>query len=1800
MNAINAMNGVSGQMPNGMLPQPQIPQNSASPAPQHASGSAAVLKGFGTQNGPNPAGPTPMNPGGNLSIAPPGGPRSNRPKDSYSTSPRNSQSAKSREQFSGSPRSRQNHRDHGHGHGRDTPNKEMVERCKRPTFDFKALSRKLKGEYEEMKQKWAQIPCSDELFKRLDKPLKEAMLMPKHKSQVLAYEKTIIDFLMREEWCYQFPRHLSSFNRLLIHRLAEMFKLDHIVHVIHDRQDRDRDVDREVHRINRSFKGKLEEDDKAVSIYKTEQTHFAPFQMCRIDVNKLAKYHANSMTEVEKQEWAEKRSRFDPSRHHQHANAYRGNYAIGQNQDRFPYGGGPRLYQQKKGKTAGHLDANASPNAQLEQDLPPQFESEGPHQPVRGLLKRENNSSDRTAHSDLSMSGGGGTDPLNDSPSHEMQQRQSFEDKKMKYSRIKEKIFAANSPHKADSPPDAQTVHPNGPPPASHSANVAVQRPTELEGQPNAQSEEMEHKVDSAPDSESAANGNGPVEHRDDVGDQKEGEPAVSSAVDVSAEPASSSRMTNKFGKMGFSLVKEKRTGNVDHNELFKKSRERLEKLRRERERSSHKDGNRKTLKASNTQKKQEEKRQKNGSNEWMMHKWGEDGVDGANNSKPDNGGFVPTPLDPANGQPPPTQVAHIIPSVCSGGSTKEGNRGKKNVDPNDHNRTTTPLINSVGTSRRINNQHDNNVYAPNAITSAVEQKIGTNNANGGATPLGSGAGANIPYGTGNPYPPLVNPYVTSTVSAATASSGTQMVTLTLPQVTQQVTSLTTTIQQLNQIINTFHGAGPLRPEQQTYLNSLVAALNLHQQQLTSLRTYQAYLTQQQGAQTPQQPPPPNAGPQKAIPPQPPQPPQPQHPPLQTHQPSHPQQPRPPQPPQPVTAGGPPPQQHPPGPQSEVMRLEQAVADNRQKMDQYNVLIQQLNQSQQITQAQHQQAQQEIQQHSVHYQQGTAQGNQQMISLALFGFNTATAKQQQLSSTLTTIRQQLNQFTHSVSVLQGRQQTLNAQLQAAKSSSSNPQGPPDRSRPQMQQNGNMLRPMGSQQCAPQTSVGGEGNMTKAPNPKVNAIVLSTGNTNGNVNINIYANGPCGKNQQQNPRNDYVNPNTTGGGNAHPQHHGNTPPQGQPPPQQQFAGNHGQRGQQRNRPFAPQNGGGHGAFNPQQNQMAPSVDTASVTSSQSGSNRKNTPNPENTLRPELVNTSSGSSRNRETDREAVLDVAGGPRFTRNGNRQPMRGKSSTPPHNQSSREVQQNNPSNGRGRGRNRKQSQSSSNQQQHGQHAQQQQQGGGNATQQRQGQNQGKGQNQNQQQQNQQIQAQSQQTRSHAANHSNRSNPSHSNGRGNGNQSGNGFNAQQGQPQGQQGPNNGQGAFGSNAANNRFNGNLNEGTRARGPTRGPRGGVNPWMSHWWNHRSEDTRKAINRLRETARWPARGPRPQRDPPTPPDVRSGGMYRGRGRGRGRFNHRGTRNFSNNGRNYNSHRGQSFGPGNHPNGQGRAFNNGNNGSNGTNSGSSGSESSFNSVQSVPHSNASTHSNHGANGSNPRGSSAHGQPNTSRNGGGGGNMKGPQRANPRFQANHSSASNQGHSQPHSTPQKHHSNHSSHSNQGNHGHRGQGTQSQNTGNAPNANSRGNGNKSKANQQGSGHFRGRRPRGNGNVNHSGGRRGNGNQSNFNNSNNGGRARNGFNPSPQNVPFQQQQLAPAPQQQQFRGPPNRGGNGKPTQNMTMGKNASFHTVNVPQPPNPKPNANPIPNPNVNVVAAAMPPPPQQQQQHLLVTSMEAAT
>ena len=147
-----------------------------------------------------------------------------------------------------------------------SPNASSSTNIKYPDFDYKALTAKLREEYSMKREEWKNLAQNDALFDTLDRPLVEALLLPKHRPQILEYEQKIIEFLLSDDWTFRFPANLSSFNRLLLHRLSETYKLDHHVEFVADNRNHQMDNN------NNKHHRRSDDQNKAVVIYKMENT----------------------------------------------------------------------------------------------------------------------------------------------------------------------------------------------------------------------------------------------------------------------------------------------------------------------------------------------------------------------------------------------------------------------------------------------------------------------------------------------------------------------------------------------------------------------------------------------------------------------------------------------------------------------------------------------------------------------------------------------------------------------------------------------------------------------------------------------------------------------------------------------------------------------------------------------------------------------------------------------------------------------------------------------------------------------------------------------------------------------------------------------------------------------------------------------------------------------------------------------------------------------------------------------------------------------------------------------------------------------------------------------------------------------------------------------------------------------------------------------------------------------------------------------------------------------------------------
>eukprot|EP01083_Nonionella_stella_P286208 974090_1 len=99
----------------------------------------------------------------------------------------------------------------------------------KPNFDYITLSNRLRQEYYVKYIEWQTIDQTAETFNQIDSPLIEGLLLETHYQQILEYENNIIEFVTNNQWNFAFPLNLHSFNRLLIHRLSDMYNLAHHV-----------------------------------------------------------------------------------------------------------------------------------------------------------------------------------------------------------------------------------------------------------------------------------------------------------------------------------------------------------------------------------------------------------------------------------------------------------------------------------------------------------------------------------------------------------------------------------------------------------------------------------------------------------------------------------------------------------------------------------------------------------------------------------------------------------------------------------------------------------------------------------------------------------------------------------------------------------------------------------------------------------------------------------------------------------------------------------------------------------------------------------------------------------------------------------------------------------------------------------------------------------------------------------------------------------------------------------------------------------------------------------------------------------------------------------------------------------------------------------------------------------------------------------------------------------------------------------------------------------------------------------
>merc|ERR1712048_1058887 len=178
----------------------------------------------------------------------------------------------------------------------------------------------------------------------------------------------------------------SSFNRLLLHRLSELYALDH-----------------HVEQCNFTPHG---EQQKSVTIYKMNDSKFAEINLRRIDVEKLRHFHLSRLTHEEMQEWEEKKIKYS-------FNNYRAN---------------PNNSQQ---------NGLANPNGNgTEHDAPAQFaEDDEGQKPVRMLLKKDNPKAFVNGNKSMNNA----LDNTN------VQNVNNLDMKQEKYDKMKAKLFSAQA-----------------------------------------------------------------------------------------------------------------------------------------------------------------------------------------------------------------------------------------------------------------------------------------------------------------------------------------------------------------------------------------------------------------------------------------------------------------------------------------------------------------------------------------------------------------------------------------------------------------------------------------------------------------------------------------------------------------------------------------------------------------------------------------------------------------------------------------------------------------------------------------------------------------------------------------------------------------------------------------------------------------------------------------------------------------------------------------------------------------------------------------------------------------------------------------------------------------------------------------------------------------------------------------------------------------------------------------------------------------------------------------------------------
>eukprot|EP01083_Nonionella_stella_P188865 697172_1 len=574
----------------------------------------------------------------------------------------------------------------------------------RPQFDYKALSQRLRDSYTKQLSRWAETSQNNEsFFEQLDRPLVEALLLPKHRPQILQYEQKIIEFLISEDWTYRFPANLSSFNRLLLHRLAETFKLDHQVEYVGN----PRDMDKNNHRINRS-----DDQNKSVTIYKLENTRFADIQLCQIDVKKLTEFHQQRLTDTEREEWEEKKSKYSMSfnaNHHLQSNGHihnrdNNNPHMSREMNRFQQQQQQSRYRKKNEQNDGipsHEDASICNNNDDDDDSPQFDENEGQQPPVRMLLKKENEKAHATYPNNMySKSNKASKSNL------------KLENKQEKYNKMKEKIFSKSEEMKQDQAACNE----------EKSVGAIAEEGRGEEGQPRYDSFE-ECKKDMKMCEHNKPND---LDQMNDCEQQKEGQLSTTSndCDGTEKDAATKDDIKKKFGKKGgWVLVKEKRTKDVNVGELFKKSKERLQRLCAQPRRHSEM-----TLRASILQKTLEEKRRSSGSFESIYKKWGTDDINGSFTEKEKQQKFNTHSLIPTGDKQQKIQMqsnltAKIVNEFTDNNINLQATH-HNDFNPNDHDRNQTPLVKSVAHTQSERNHFTVNAYKPGATTQAIENLL--------------------------------------------------------------------------------------------------------------------------------------------------------------------------------------------------------------------------------------------------------------------------------------------------------------------------------------------------------------------------------------------------------------------------------------------------------------------------------------------------------------------------------------------------------------------------------------------------------------------------------------------------------------------------------------------------------------------------------------------------------------------------------------------------------------------------------------------------------------------------------------------------------------------------------------------------------------------------------------------------------------------------------------------------------------------------------------------------------------------